>query len=537
MDFVLSNSRLLVTTAGYAISFLFSVGIGLFVLLKSERKTTHVMFFLFNMAVAVFVAMFIFATVTTDSVLSARLWLLSANDILIGIFFLHWVLALTGKLREKRTWLIFFYALGGALLAAIALYPHSLIAGAVPKMYFNNYPVPGPLYGVLIAYFSSVAVFAIFELVRAYQTANEEMQNRLRYILFGSLVGYSTGASSFLLSYNIPVDPVFSMFFGVYSFLYAYAILKYRLMNIRVAIRRAVFSAVVIGVLSWLMFMSSFANDWLAEHIPNISRGVVPTIASIFAFGLGFYFWKKLTETDRIKQEFLTVAAHKLRTPLTRIKLAVLALEQQSESAGQAPSDAGKNRTLLTQIAEDSDHMIDLANILLEAAEMNDNESRARPEEPVDMGMLVKNAVDSFRIRARQKKIALTMTEPRTPALAYADENRTRTAAHIFLENAMSYTPEDGTITVTVEPVENEIVVSVRDTGIGVSREDLPNIFTKLFRSKEALSHNTEGLGLGLFIAKKIIEQQGGRMWFESRGENKGSVFAFGLPAAKATSR
>ena len=86
MDFGFLNPRLALTTAGYAISFLSSLGIGFFVLFRSDRKTAHIMFFFFNMAVAVFAAMFIFATTIRDSAVSALLWLLSANDIFIAIF-------------------------------------------------------------------------------------------------------------------------------------------------------------------------------------------------------------------------------------------------------------------------------------------------------------------------------------------------------------------------------------------------------------------------------------------------------------------
>ena len=121
-----------------------------------------------------------------------------------------------------------------------------------------------------------------------------------------------------------------------------------------------------------------------------------------------------------------------------------------------------------------------------------------------------------------------------SPHWVRMDANRIRAVIRILLENAITYTSGGGTITLSLEQAEDEFILSVRDTGMGISPADLPHIFSKLFRSEDAIRANTEGLGLSLFFAKQIIEQHNGRMWAESRGKNQGSVFSFSLPAEKS---
>jgi signal transduction histidine kinase len=101
-----------------------------------------------------------------------------------------------------------------------------------------------------------------------------------------------------------------------------------------------------------------------------------------------------------------------------------------------------------------------------------------------------------------------------------------------MVDNAIGYTPLGGIVKISLRRTGRNTVCSITDTGIGMSKEDLPLIFSKFYRGKEARSTDTEGLGIGLYIAREIVNRHKGKMWAESDGANKGSTFSFSLPVA-----
>ena len=133
----------------------------------------------------------------------------------------------------------------------------------------------------------------------------------------------------------------------------------------------------------------------------------------------------------------------------------------------------------------------------------------------------------------KRKKLSLEFKKPKTklPKVAI-DVERIRLVVQNLLDNAIHYTPEGGKITVGLKETEKEVEFRIQDTGIGIPQDQQKRIFTKFFRSVTAIRLETEGSGLGLFLAKNIIEAHGGKIWFESQ-EGKGSTFYFSLPVKK----
>jgi histidine kinase len=116
--------------------------------------------------------------------------------------------------------------------------------------------------------------------------------------------------------------------------------------------------------------------------------------------------------------------------------------------------------------------------------------------------------------------------------LILADEDRTLQILTNLLGNALQYTSENGTVTLTVSREKNTARFSIRDSGIGIPPEHLAHIFDRFYRVDKSRSRAYGGSGIGLTIAKHLVEAQGGRIWVESAGENKGSEFSFTLPLA-----
>jgi signal transduction histidine kinase len=161
---------------------------------------------------------------------------------------------------------------------------------------------------------------------------------------------------------------------------------------------------------------------------------------------------------------------------------------------------------------------------------------------PVDVSNLVATIVKRLRHQFDDKRVTLTLRPaqggasslPRDPMQVLADEDRAIQILTNLLGNALQYTPSGGQVSLDVSRIGNEAQFLVKDTGIGIPPEHLAHIFDRFYRVDKSRSRqNGGGSGIGLTIAHHLVEAQGGRIWAESEGESKGSVFAFTLPLVK----
>jgi signal transduction histidine kinase len=131
-----------------------------------------------------------------------------------------------------------------------------------------------------------------------------------------------------------------------------------------------------------------------------------------------------------------------------------------------------------------------------------------------------------------EKRVKLNIGLPLTPVIVLVDEDRALQVLTNLLGNALNYTPENGTVTLSVEREKNMAHISIRDNGVGIPSEHLSQIFDRFYRVDKSRSRARGGSGIGLTIAKHLVEAQGGKIWAVSEGENKGSEFVFTLPLA-----
>lgn len=227
---------------------------------------------------------------------------------------------------------------------------------------------------------------------------------------------------------------------------------------------------------------------------------------------------------SRIKSQFVSVAAHQLRTPLSELKWTMRLL--LDEDVGNLSLEQQK---YLERGYQTNEHMIELVNDLLDVSRIEEGKFGFTFRE-VFITEVVKKAVGKITLEAQQQDIKITtkIQVPETLKLI-ADPERLHTALVNMLENAVRYNNEGGEVVVTME-LENEFVrVSIEDTGIGIPEPEADKIFSKFYRAANALRRETEGSGLGLFIAQNIINRHGGKVWFKSL-ENKGTSIFFTLP-------
>lgn len=234
---------------------------------------------------------------------------------------------------------------------------------------------------------------------------------------------------------------------------------------------------------------------------------------------------KHLQAIDTAKSDFVSVAAHQLRTPLTGIKWTLHALSQEA-----AQRLTPQQHKLVHDASRATDRLVALVNDLLSVARLEEGRMGLQKTRQT-LAPILEEAGRRFAEAARNKGVRFIMRRP--PQWPPIDIDRVRIAAVLdnLLDNAVKYTPPGGTVTLEGRVGDQEVTVQVTDTGIGIPRDEWSRVFTKFFRSENAQLSKTSGTGLGLFVAKKVIEQHDGRMWFHSV-ENEGSSFAFALPRA-----
>lgn len=267
-----------------------------------------------------------------------------------------------------------------------------------------------------------------------------------------------------------------------------------------------------------------FTDDSVVEvstvDIMNEEGGKVGTLAILHDIS-------KERVLDNLKVEFISVAAHQMRTPLAAIKWAFELL---------LASDDEKLAPELKKVAEsgfDSTHRIlKIINNFLEVDAMESADFNYIFA-PVNITKVVEDIFSEVEIEARERGVKLVfLNENEHLPYVRADQGRLSNIFQNLIENALKYTIGEGTITVQTEVRDQEMLISVKDEGIGIPEAEINNIFTRFFRAKNAKKVETDGNGLGLYTTKKMVERHGGSIWFESV-EGGGSTFFFTMPLYK----
>jgi signal transduction histidine kinase len=234
--------------------------------------------------------------------------------------------------------------------------------------------------------------------------------------------------------------------------------------------------------------------------------------------------YEKVKEADQLKSNFLMLASHELRTPLGIIigYASFLREEQQgdvSENAQQVLSAALQMRALVE----------DMTNLTL-------LETDGLTFKPRDIAVqdLLRMAYEEIETMVNVKEQRVTFDLPVEPLLTFVDPEKTVSALTNILHNAVRFSARGGVIIVGARPFESQVIVWVADQGVGMTPEQLQKIFQPFYQAESPLTRRYGGLGIGLAIAKGLIESQGGKIWAESPGLGKGSTFKVLLPLGQA---
>ena len=397
------------------------------------------------------------------------------------------------------------------------------------------------------AYFLASVIFIAIVLFAFNEGYKAQGENKEQMVLV------SLGVFLFLLSFSIAtyIPSIFNLFessvdtfatemygfFGMTVFIgfLTYLVVRYKAFNIKLLAAQALVFALVALIASEFFFVSSDINRTLV--------GVTLFLAVCFGFFLVRSVKRevaqrehieklakqlevaneRLKELDRMKSEFLSIASHQLRAPITAIK-GYASLIVQGDY-GPVP-DTMKDP--LERVSESARVMASSIEDYLNISRIEQGTMKYEFA-PVDIASVAQKVVEEMRPVALAKHLALNFSSKDGALTVQADFGKIKQVFSNLVDNAIKYTKE-GSVTVTAEKLEKKVLITIADTGIGIAKEDVEKLFAKFTRAKDANKINTTGTGLGLYVAKQLVEGHKGTIRIESEGPGKGTRFIVELP-------
>lgn len=228
--------------------------------------------------------------------------------------------------------------------------------------------------------------------------------------------------------------------------------------------------------------------------------------------------------SDQMKSEFVTLAAHQLRTPTSAVKWSL-----QSLMSGDLGTLNAEQKKAIETAYITNDRVISLVRDLLDLAQIEEGKYISKTE-LADIEEIIQSVINENKqiIANRKLRVEFKRSETPLPKLML-DKEKIKIAIGNIFDNALRYTLAGGKVTISSFGSKKQVQVEVKDTGLGIPSDEQERVFTKFFRAENIRKMDTEGTGLGLYIAKNIIEAHEGKIWFNSE-ENKGTTFYFTIP-------
>lgn len=403
---------------------------------------------------------------------------------------------------------------------------------------------------VIFLVFSIVWSFysIICQYLRLQGAANNNLRSALKVIIGGLFL---------LLLFSLTTNLILPIFFSnfeltnyapLYSLLFigpvAYAVLKYNFLNIKLIASEIltlflfavtlvnvfnfsdpinlIFNLIillVVVILGSLLIKSVITETKRLEELEIVNKKLKQATTKLeFAN-------KELQRLDDAKSEFLSIASHQLRTPTTIIKGYISMM--QEGSFGKVPAVIKIN---LDKVFIATERLLNLIENLLDISRIEAGRLEFKLE-PIALGEIATEIKDDFKAKVKAKKIALNVYSPQDLPLVVTDRIKIKEVISNLVDNAIKYT-KAGEITLDLHQEGRSVVLSISDTGIGISATDVGRLFNKFVRGIDSNTTHPEGTGLGLYFARVVVENLGGRIWVESAGKGRGSKFSFSLPLA-----
>jgi signal transduction histidine kinase len=284
------------------------------------------------------------------------------------------------------------------------------------------------------------------------------------------------------------------------------------------------FLFVMMGLITLVAMTATFyiAKNYDEPEVLVVAECVVVVV--IFSIGNSVIREvDQMARANKLKTEFVFVASHQLRTPVSAIRWETeLMLTKRSEGLNQ------KQRESIERIAALCNRMTRLVADLLDVARIDQGKLTLR-KQSINPADIIDEVLKSLMSAIKEKNLRIVFNKNQKITPIIGDPEKVKLVLDNLISNAVKYTLNHGRIEIRINQDNGFLIFTIQDSGVGIPESQQGLVFDKFFRSDNVVKYQTEGTGLGLYIAKNIIEQSGGRIWFKSK-EDIGSIFSFSLP-------
>jgi len=272
-----------------------------------------------------------------------------------------------------------------------------------------------------------------------------------------------------------------------------------------------------------LLLGVNYFHDYIESIFPGTPGFFIAGSTSVLCIIGGYILYRRERKIDRIKYEFLTVATHKFRTPITAIRWLLDSLKKELSYEERI--------NVVKQVEVSVNRLMEVVDMLTGFTKFESKLEYAF--EVTWPRQMIEDSLGKYAPQANEKNITFNVTADNDIPLVIIDKRKMQSAIDILFENAIQYSPKGGRIDISLRKDGNFVLIGVKDEGVGVKKSDIPGLFKRFSRTKQARQADPEGMGLSLSMMKEIVKKHGGKVFVESEGLNKGTTFFIRLKASK----
>jgi len=517
--------------------------LAIWVLLANRKSKINQIFFVMSLLLLLFIT-FAYLSDLSNQTQRALLWIKLAYGA-VSLFFVAIYFFVMFFPRKEKSYPITdkIVLTIGLTLFFISVFTNFFIKDVEFKT-GGTTPIFGKGEWAIFAVIFFLTLFILSQLLKKYFKLSEREKIQVQYFLIGLFL-----FAAMNVIFNVFLAPRYDVhifyLLGNYSAIFllgftAFAIVRQELFGIKVILTQALVGIVAVLLLAqavtatnWLDFSWKFALFLLFLFFGYLL--IQSVIREIQRRAELQRLYEEVDKLSRAKSEFLSIASHQLRTPLTAIKGYISMILEGSYGKFEE-----KGRSPLERVYQSNERLIRLVNDLLNVSRIESG-TLMTDFQKTSIEKMITSIIDELKIKADERKLYLKWQAPSAgsghilPEIM-ADTDKLRQVIMNIIDNAIKYT-EKGGITVRAELKDpsakwpqGKILIEIKDTGEGMEKEEIDNMFGSFTRGRAGAKHWVSGLGLGLYIARKFTELHGGKIWVESEGEGKGSSFYVELP-------
>jgi len=513
-----------------AIIFFSSIGFGLTIYASDRQSPMNRSWFVLSTAIALW-GLGLYGVTSSGSQSSALLWqyLLDFSAIWVPAAYLYFIL----KLIKHRLGYLFWFSFAGAVLLSAFSFTLSFKLGVALKYGFY-WIEPGPYYILFPIFYTCMIVVSTYFLVYAYVHSKDHVfRAQIRNTFFASMIGFGGGLTNFFPQV-INIYPFGNYFVILYLFFMSYGVLRYKLLSAKVISAQIFAGAMVLVFLFNLLESTTSLSDWLLKFVLFVLVG-------FFSVLLVRGVYQEVTQREKIESlakqldSLVHLVSHEVKGALGKNRDAFAAILEGDLGEASEPM-----KKVVGEANDSTKHTVEMVMDILNSSNAKSG-TLTMDKKPFDIKVATEEVVAALLSDAKVKGLELKL-EAAEGANYTINGDREKIVQHVIrnlVDNSIRYTPS-GSVNVTLsggmKDRKSVILLSIKDTGVGITPEDMSHLFTEGGRGKDSVKVNVHSTGYGLFFAKNIVDANGGKVWAESQGAGKGSQFYVEFPAVNLKS-